>query len=135
MFKPKLPIAFASTLALVLTACGTTSPGSLAYYVGVGYTNVTTSCGGGYQVYRVGGEQRLLVAAYAVSQAYKAMCEDSRGAAAARPGFAEAVGEYIEKAPDLKGCTIASAVEITPLHTEFTLACPATPGVAISAKA
>lgn len=136
MFKSKLSVAFASTFALVLTACGTTAPGSLAYYVGVPYTNVQTSCGGGYQVYRVAGEQRVLVAAYAVSQAYKSMCENSRGSASAKPGFEEAVAEYITKAPDLKGCRIASAVQISALHTEYTLACPVVPGgVVIRAKA
>ena len=46
----------------------------------------------------------------------------------------EAVVEYIAKTPSLKGCTVAGGMAHTPLHSEFTLACPDTTAKAIPAK-
>jgi len=114
---------------LGLAACTTSSEGSLAHYVGTPGVNVETRCGGGYQVFRYGAEERVLVAAYAVSQARKSVCEQYRpGPPVANvTGLAheEAVREYFTKVPQLKNCRITGGTGITPLHTEFTFSCPA----------
>ena len=67
------------------------------------------------------------------------MCESRRGvpprSTAQGVRHEDAEREYLAQTPSLKACTIVSGVEITRLHSEFALACPAAPGaVAIKAK-
>lgn len=126
-------------LAALLSACATQPKGeSLSDYVGVGFTNVKTLCGGGYQVYQQPVNGRLLVAAYAISEAYKRSCE-ARNGRVVSPGrtgvrYEDAAMEYIAATPSLKGCTIVSGTQITELHSEFVLSCPATSVTVIKAK-
>ena len=136
------PLSLLSILALSvsLSACASNPQGgSLSDYIGVGATNVETSCGGGYRVFYRPVEQRVLVRAYEISEAYRSMCESRRGgpprSTALGVRYEDAALEYLAQTPSLKACTIVSGVEITRLHSEFTLACPAAPGaVAITAK-
>lgn len=90
--------------------------------------NVTTRCGGSYQVFHHAGEQRVLVAAYAVSEAYKSVCEwrDPRPVVPSTTGVRheEAVTEYFARTSGLQGCRITRGVAITALHSEFTFTCP-----------
>jgi hypothetical protein len=114
------------------------APGSIAHYVAAPSMGVETTCGGGYQVFRRAGGQTVLVAAYAISEAAQTMCEQRRGLVP-NPGVTgvrheEAVVEYIAKTPSLKGCTVASGIAHTALHSEFVLACPNTAATAIRAK-
>ncbi len=123
-----------SMLTLTLSACVSSDGGSLSHYVGTAKVNVETRCGGGYQVFRYGDEQRVLVAAYAISQAYKSACERynpgpaTLGITGAR--YEEAVTEYFAKTPALKDCRITGGTNITPLHSEFTFSCPPAPAAA-----
>jgi len=126
-------------IAMLLPACASNPQGgSLSDYVGVGYTNVTTTCGGGYQVYRQPVNGRLLVAAYAVSEMRQSFCESWAGEVSvpsvAGVRHSEGALEYIAKTPAMRGCTLVSGVEITPLHSEFAVACPGQPGATITAK-
>jgi hypothetical protein len=133
--------AFIPVIAIVafVSACASNPEGgSLVNYIGVGSTDVATACGGGYQVFRKPGERRFLVRAYEVSETYRSMCEMHR---APRPAstitgvrYEDAALEYLAKSSDLRSCTLVSGVEITRLHSEFTVACPAAPVAAISAK-
>jgi hypothetical protein len=104
----------------------------------VGYTNVTTTCGGGYQVYRQPINGRLLVAAYAVSEMRQTFCQRWRGEPSVSPvtgvRHEEAALEYIAQTPAMKGCTLVSGIEISRLHSEFVVACPAPPAAAVTAK-
>jgi hypothetical protein len=131
----------ALTVALSACASSRSNPqgGSLSDYVAVSYTNVTTTCGGGYQVYRQPVNGRVLVVAYAASEARQSICQSWRGEPSVSPitgaRHEEAVVEYIATTPSLKGCTVVSGVEITSLHSEFTIICPADPAAtAISTK-
>jgi hypothetical protein len=136
------PLSVAISVVLALSVAGCASQprgGSLSDYVAVGSTNVTTHCGGGYQVYRQPVNGRLLVAAYAVSEARQTFCQSYRGEPSVAPitgvRHEEAAVEYIAHTPAMKGCTLVSGSEITPLHSEFIVACPAAPGTAtITAK-
>jgi hypothetical protein len=124
------------TVAGLLSACASApSGGSLSDYVGVGYTNVTTTCGGGFQVYRQPVNGRVLVAAYAVSNMRQSFCQSWRGEPPAPSltgaRYEEAVREYISKTPTLKGCTVVSGIEITQLHSEFVVSCPAAPAAPV----
>src|SRR4051794_27223558 len=126
-------------LAALVSACATQPKGgSLSDYVGVSFTNIETRCGGGYQVYRQPVNGRLLVAAYAVSEAFKSACEARRGdqPIQSRTGarYEEAALEYIAATPSMKGCTLVNGTEITRLHSEFVVACPASVTRAIRAK-
>jgi hypothetical protein len=142
MLSRPLALLLTATLAGSLAACASTdSEGSIAHYIATGATNVTTSCGGGYQVFRAPAENRILVVAYAIPQAYKSICEGSaqsfQGVTGVR--YEEAALEYLSKSADLKVCKVVRGVEITPLHSEFFLSCPvvptaATPAVAVRAK-
>jgi hypothetical protein len=140
MFIRPLSVAALAVLSFALAGCASTPKGgSLSDYVGVGSVNVATACGGGYQVYRQPVNGRVLVAAYAASEARQTFCQSWRGEPSVSPvtgvRHEEAVTEYIAKTPGLTGCTIVSGVEITRLHSEFVIACPAAPGAAaISAK-
>lgn len=143
MLSRPLALLLTATLAASLTACAssTDTGGSLSHYIATGSTNVTTSCGGGYQVFRNGTENRILVVAYAIPQAYKAICEGSGPSRQGLTGvrYEEAALEYLSKTADLKACTLASGDEITPLHSEFVLNCPvalpaATPATTVRAK-
>jgi len=139
LIKP-LPVATLAILALSAAGCASEPRGgSLSDYVAVGYTNVATHCGGGYQVYRQPVNGRLLVVAYAVSEARQTFCESYRGEPSVSPvtgvRHEEAALEYIAKTPAMKGCTLVSGLEITRLHSEFIVACPVAPGTAtITAK-
>jgi hypothetical protein len=132
-----IPIAL---LTALLSACASNPQGgSLSDYVAVGYTNVATACGGGYQVYRQPVNGRLLVVAYAASEARQTFCQSWRGESSVSPvtgvRHEEAALEFIATTPTMKGCTLVSGIEITRLHSEFIVACPAAPGSAtISAK-
>ncbi len=140
--RPVLIVSIAA-LAVALSACATSKSNpqgsSLSDYVAVTYTNVTTTCGGGYQVYRQPVNGRVLVAAYAASEARQSVCQSWRGEPSVSPvtgvEHEEAAVEYIATTPALKGCTVVSGTKITRLHSEFTIACPAAPGAApVSAK-
>jgi len=135
------PSAFIAMIALVgsISACASyPQGGSLANYIGINSSNVETTCGGGYQVFRKSGERRFLVRAYEVSEMYRSMCEMRRGArppsAITGVRYEDAALEYLAKTPDLKSCRLVSGIEITRLHSEFTVACPAGPAAAISVK-
>lgn len=122
-----------------LTACASASSiGLLSDYVAVGYTDVQTSCGGGYQVYRKPGEPKILVRAYEVAEVRRSLCERIRSdpprQAMTGVRFEDAAQEYLATAADLKACTLASGTEVTRVHSEFVLACPATPAAAIGVK-
>lgn len=129
----------ALAVTALLSACASpASVGALSDYWGVSYTNVSTRCGGGYQVYRKPGEQRILVRAYEVSEARQAFCERYNGL---QPDIGitgvrheEAALEYLATTADLKACRIVSGTEITSLHSEFVLACPVAPETAVRAK-
>jgi hypothetical protein len=126
-------------LAALVSACASQPKGgSLSDYVGVSFANVETRCGGGYQVYRQPVNGRLLVAAYAVSEAFKSACEARRGAQPipSRTGvrYEEAALEYIAATPSMTGCMLVSGTEITSLHSEFVVACPASVTRVIRAK-
>src|SRR5688500_12349503 len=108
-----LPYLVPAAIAAVLSGCAMDpQPGSMAHYVAAPSMGVQTTCGGGYQVFRRVGEQTVLVAADAVSEAVQTTCEQRRGLGPG-PGVTgvrheEAVVEYIAKTPSLKGCTVAS---------------------------
>jgi hypothetical protein len=110
----------------------------LSDYVAVAYTNVQTSCGGGYQVYRKTGEPKILVRAYEVAEVRRSLCESIRSdpprSAMTGVRYEDAALEYLATTADLKACTIAGGTEITRVHSEFVLACPAIPVAAISVK-
>jgi hypothetical protein len=133
MLSRSLPFALTAALTASVSGCATgPMPGSIAYYVAAPSAGVKTTCGGEYKVFRRRGEQRLLVAAYAIPEALQTMCEQRRGL---QPSLGitgvrheEAAVEYISETPALKGCTVASGIEITHLHSEFVLGCPAEPG-------
>jgi hypothetical protein len=139
-----MPCRASSLLPIValsgsLVACASgSSIGTLAPYIAVGYTNVQTSCGGGYQVYRKPGEPKILVRAYEVAEVRRSLCESIRSdpprVATTGVRYEDAALEYLATTPDLKACTLASGVEITRVHSEFVLACPAAPAAAISVK-
>jgi hypothetical protein len=128
-------------IAIAASLSGCASPsglGALSDYWGVGYTHVTTTCGGGYQVYRKSGEPKILVVAYPISEARKSFCESYNGI---RPSpsvtgvrYEEGALEYLARTPDLKSCTLAGGTELTGLHSEFVIACPRSPAGAITAK-
>jgi hypothetical protein len=143
MISRPLAIITIAALTAALSACASnrSSPqgGSLSDYVGVSYANVSTACGGGYQVYRQPVNGRLLVVAYAASEARQSFCQSWRGEPSVSPvtgaRHEEGAVEYIATTPALKGCTLVSGIELTSLHSEFTIACPAVPGATIiSAK-
>jgi hypothetical protein len=140
MFIRPLSVAALAVLSFALAGCASTPKGgSLSDYVGVGYGNVATACGGGYQVYRQPVNGRLLVVAYAASEARQTFCQSWRGEPSVSPvtgvRHEEAALEFIATTPAMKGCTLVSGIEITRLHSEFIVACPAAPGSAtISAK-
>ncbi len=140
MLSRALSIMPITVLAAGLSACASNPKGgSLSDYVGVGVTNVATSCGGGYQVYRQPVNGRLLIVAYAVSEARQSFCQSWRGEPSVSPvtgvRHEEAAVEYIAKTPAMKGCALVSGTEITRLHSEFTIACPGSSGaVTITAK-
>jgi hypothetical protein len=143
MLRRPVSIIAIAALAAALSACASSRStplgGSLSDYVGVSYVNVTTTCGGGYQIYRQPTNGRMLVAAYAASEVRQSICQSWRGESSVSPvtgvRHEEAVTEYIAATPALKGCTVVSGVAITRLHSEFSIACPAAPGAAtISAK-
>lgn len=137
MFSRSLLLVAA--FAMSLAACASpSSVGALSDYWGVSYTNVSTRCGGGYQVYRKPGESRILVRAYELSEARQSFCERYNGI---QPDIGitgvrheEAVLEYISGRADLRSCTLVSGTEISSLHSEFVIACPVAPGTAIRAK-
>jgi hypothetical protein len=138
MLSRPFTFLMSAMLAGSLAACASTdSEGSIAHYIATGSTNVTTSCGGGYQVFRNGGENRILVVAYAIPQAYKAICEGSSHMRPSLTGvrYEEAALEYLSKSADLKTCRVASGIEITPLHSEFFLNCPVAPAPAATVRA
>ncbi len=125
-----LPLSVVTALATALVGCASgSSPGSIAYYVGAPSKAVKTSCRGEYAVFHKLGEPTLLVAAYAVSEAVQTICEQRHGVrstpAVTGVRHEEAVVEYIATTPALESCTIASGTEMTRLHSEFTLSCPA----------
>jgi hypothetical protein len=135
------PLFLTATLALVAAMPGCASApkgGSLSDYVAVGYTNVTVTCGGGYQVYRQPVNGRLLVAAYAASEMRQSFCQSWRGEPSISPvtgvRHEEAALEFIAQTPAMKGCTLVSGIEITRLHSEFVVACPAPPAAVVTAK-
>jgi hypothetical protein len=126
-------------IAASLSGCASTaSVGTLSDYWGVGYTHVTTTCGGGYQVYRKPSESKILVVAYPVSEARKSFCEiyneirPSPNATGMR--YEEGALEYLAKTPSLKSCTLAGGTELTGLHSEFVVACQVSPSGVITAK-
>ncbi len=129
----------AVALILSLSACASPSAqGSLHEYWGVAYTNVSTRCGGGYQVYRKPGTSRILVRAYELSEARQSFCERYNGI---QPSVGvtgvrheEAVVEYMATRADLRECRLVSGTEITSLHSEFMIACPVAPTGAVRAK-
>jgi hypothetical protein len=129
----------ALALAALVSGCARGSvPGSISYYVATPGVKVETKCGGGYQIFQRPGELTILVAAYAVSEVVQTVCEQRRGISTA-PGpsgvrHEEAAVEYIALTPALKGCTVVSGMEITRLHWEFVLSCPAPLNGAISVK-
>lgn len=130
MLPHRMSVAALVALAALVSACASQPRGaSLGDYVGVSYTNVETRCGGGYQVYRQPVDGRLLVAAYAISEAVRSACMARRGAPPmpSRTGvrYEEAALEYIATTPSMKGCTLVSGTEITGLHSEFVVSCPA----------
>jgi hypothetical protein len=140
MHRRSLFVTVLSMVAGILSGCASApSGGSLADYVAVGYVNITTTCGGGYQIYRQPVNGRMLVSAYAASEMRQSFCESWRGespiSAATGVRHEDAALEYIAKTPSMKGCILTSGIEITRLHSEFTLDCPVHPVPAIAAKA
>jgi threonine dehydratase len=134
-----LPVIVPAAAAVLLSGCAIDpAPGSIGHYVAAPSLAVETTCGGGYRVYRRPGEETVLVAAYAISEAVQTMCEQRRGllpeSGATGVRHEEAVVEYIAKTPTLKGCTVVSGIAHTSLHSEFTLACPAKTEKAVRAK-
>jgi hypothetical protein len=122
-----------------LTRCASApKEASSSDYIAVGDTNVTTTCGGGYQVYRQPANGGLLVAAYAASEMRQSFCPSWRVESSVSPVTSvrheEAAPEFIAQAPAMKGCALASGIEITRLHSGFAVACPALPAAAIPAK-
>jgi hypothetical protein len=139
MVRCSKSLFFPIVLAGSLTACTSNSSfGLLSDYVGLYSTNVTTSCGGGYQVFRKKDEPKILVRAYEIPEIYKAMCEarqgDSTAITVTGVRHEEAAIEYISQTADLKECKVAGGAEITRLHSEFALACPIAPATVISVK-
>lgn len=138
---PSRSFSITAMVALVGVMSGCASApvgGSLSDYVAVGYTNVTTSCGGGYQIYRQPVNGRLLVVAYAASEMRQTFCQSWRGEPSVSPvtgvKHEEGALEYIAKTPAMKDCTLVSGIEITPLHSEFIVSCPGQPATAVIAK-
>lgn len=131
MLNRVLPLGVVAALSTALSGCASGStPRSIAHYVAAPSVGIATTCGGGYAVYRNSGEHTVLVVAYAVSEAIQTVCEERQGLRS-RSGMTgvrheEAMVEYIATTPSLKDCTIASGTEITLLHSEFALSCPAT---------
>jgi hypothetical protein len=122
-----------------LAACASgSSIGLLSDYVGLFPANVQTSCGGGYQVYRKADEPKILVRAYEIAELRRSLCEQIRSdpprSAMTGVRYEDAALEFLATTPDVKACTLASGIEVTPVHSEFVLACPATPAAAISVK-
>jgi hypothetical protein len=119
----------AIVLTLNVAACTSTLQGSLSHYWGVPSVKVATRCGGGYQVFRYKDEPRFLVSAYAISNVYKSVCERNGSATQSVTGVnhEEAANAYIAETSRLNGCRITRGTSITPLHSEFTLDCPAAP--------
>jgi len=139
MLRHTLSAPLVIALTVLVSACASEPKGgSLSDYVGVSFTNVETRCGGGYQVYRQPVNGRLLVAAYAVSEAYRSACEARRGAQPVPGGIGvrheEAALQYIATTPSMKGCTLVSGTEITGLHSEFVVSCPASVSRVVRAK-
>ncbi|WP_201836276.1 hypothetical protein [Microvirga zambiensis] len=135
------PLFLTATIVLVGAISGCASEpkgGSLSDYVAVPSVNVTTACGGGFQVYRQPVNGRLLVAAYAASEMRQTFCQSWRGEPSVSPTTGvrheDAALEYIATTPAMKGCTLVSGIEITPLHSEFVVSCPAQPVPAVTAK-
>src|SRR5215217_8048105 len=108
MLSRPLFITAQLVLMSIMSGCASVpTGGSLSDYVGVGYTNVTTTCGGGYQVYRQPVSGRLLVAAYAVSEMRQTFCQSWRGepsvSSVTGVRHEEAALEYIATTPAMKG--------------------------------
>jgi hypothetical protein len=138
---PRRPLFMTALLVLAgaLSGCASAPKGgSLSDYIAVDYTSVTTTCGGGYQVYRQPVNGRLLVVAYAVSEVRQTFCQSWRGEPSVSPvtgvRHEEGALEYIAQTPAMKGCTLVSGIEISRLHSEFVVACPAPPAAAVTAK-
>lgn len=132
-------VALSATLSACVSSASNPQGGTLSDYVAVSYANVTTTCGGGYQVYRQPVNGRLLVVAYAASEMRQSICQSWRGEPSVSPvtgvEHEEAAAEYIATTAALKGCTVVSGTKITRLHSEFTIACPVAPVAAkISVK-
>jgi hypothetical protein len=132
------PLSATTLLVLVgaMSGCASTPKGgSLSDYVGGYPINVTTTCGGGFQVYRQPVNGRVLVVAYAVSEMRQSFCQSWRGepsvSAVTGVRHEDAALEFISQTPALKGCALTSGVEITRLHSEFIMACPTAPGAGV----
>lgn len=140
MLSRPLFVTAMATLVGILSGCASAPKGgSLSDYVAVGYTNVTTKCGGGYQVYRQPVNGRLLVVAYAASEMRQTFCQSWNRMPESSPitGVRHEDGalQYISQTPAMKGCTLVSGIEISRLHSEFIVACPAHPAAPTKAKA
>jgi len=136
---PSRPFILVVAFAMSLSACASpSSVGALSDYWGVGFTNVTTRCGGGYRVYQKANEPKLLVRAYEVSEARRSFCEMYNGiqqnAGVTGVRHEEAATEYLAKISALKSCRLVSGTEITALHSEFVYSCPTHPDLAIMVK-
>ena len=110
---------------LSVTACASTSEGTISRYSDAAAVDVATRCGGGYQVFQRESEPRILVSAYVGSYIYKSVCERNSPVARSITGVdhEEAAIVYIEERLQLKGCRITGGTSLSSLHSEFYLSC------------
>jgi hypothetical protein len=91
---------------------------------------VKTSCGGEYRVSEKGG--KLLVSAFAVSEAYHSACESPPPGRTGIPYEFAAVQFFQESKRPL--CVITAGERLELLHSEFAFTCPPAPPAAASKK-
>ncbi|MBZ6074704.1 hypothetical protein [Microvirga puerhi] len=117
------------TLALWLAACASSSTGGSLwdYKPGSGVT-VKTRCGG-YLVALHPSALKLMVTPYAGNIA-RPICESFKNPPKPIPlvtGVAYEEGAYEYLAANRPNCRVVAGERLTPLHSEFTFACPAAP--------
>ena len=122
---------------LFLSACASSSGGSLGDYAIASGTPVKTRCAS-YLVARHPEASRLLVTPYA-GNIVQPICEGIRGSqvqhATTGVNYEDGAREYLASNPALAACRIVAGETFGPLHSEFTFTCPTPPeGAAVVAK-